>query len=146
MVRFRILLGVLLLPLLIAACENTATCTPTTTEAEAADKVDLTAVGRSSTLGATLTVSGTGQALSGKTLKFSVFDDDAQVYRDEGSTGSDGSTRIDLKKIEPGALQGLARGDEFRAAFEGDSTYCSSSDDAEFRVLKAPAGITVRGL
>ncbi len=141
------LLGLVLACTLFAACEGGAVgCTPTTTEAETADKVDLTAVGRSSTIGATLKVASSGEAIPGKTLRFAVFDDGAEVYATEGSTGSDGSARVDLKRVDTGALQGLARGDEFRAAFSGDSTYCSSSDDAEFRVAKAPAGITVRGL
>lgn len=146
MQRSRLLLGLVAAVLSLGMsgdCESS--CEPTTTDAETADKVDLTAVGRSSTLGAKLTVSATGQLLSGKTLRFAVFDDDAEVYAENGSTGSDGVARIDLKRVELPALQGLARGDEFRAAFAGDSTYCSSSDDADFRVLKAPAGVTVRG-
>lgn len=123
-------------------CESS--CIPTTTTATVADKVDLTAVGQSSTLTAKLTVTETGEALSGKTLKFSVYDDGEQVYREEGSTVSGGVLTIDLKKLDIPSLRGIARGDQWQAAFEGDSTYCSSSDDKDFRVLKAPAGVTVR--
>ena len=143
MQRSRWLLGLLALVVMALGmsgdCES-VDCERTTTEAETANKVDLT-VGRSSTLAATLRA-GDGTGLSGKPLRFAVLDDGAEVYHAEGSTGSDGVARVDLKRVDVGALQGLARADEFRASFAGDTTYCSSSDDADFRVV---AGIGVSG-
>ncbi|HEX7166408.1 MAG TPA: hypothetical protein VF230_05435 [Acidimicrobiales bacterium] len=127
----------------LGACESSAGCTPTTTEAVDADRVDLASPGDSSTLSATLTVSSSGEALPGKTLRFAVLDDGSEVYSTEGSTGGDGSSRVDLKRVDAGALQGLARGDEFRASFAGDATYCSSSGDAVFTVTRAPGGVSV---
>lgn len=68
-------------------------CTPTTTKADTADKVDLTAMGKSFKLTAKLTVASSGEALGGKIMTFRVYD---------------------------------------------------SRDSTDFRVLKAPAGVTVR--
>jgi hypothetical protein len=135
--------AVALFGLAAPACESTGTCTPTTTKATEANKVDLTATSRSSTIEAKLTVKADGKALSGKSLGFAVLDNGAEVYTAEGTTQSSGVARIDLKRIELNALQAVARGDQFTATFSGDGTYCSSQDSAAFKVAKAPAGISV---
>jgi len=126
-----------------SACAGDAVgCTPTQTAAVDADKVDLSAVSQSSTLSATLTSGGTG--LGGESLRFAVLDDGAQVYVIDGVTGADGTARVDVKQLDVSALQAVVRGNSFRAGFEGDSTYCSSADDAAFKVVgDAPAGVSL---
>lgn len=119
---------------LLTGCYTDATnCTPTTLEAEDADKVDLRAVSRSSVLKATLrTAAG---PVGGKRLIFEVRDDGATVYEGGARTDSRGAGSYDLKRVDQTALVALARGDEYLVTFDGDTTYCSSSDEADFRVL-----------
>jgi hypothetical protein len=139
MPRKRLLLWlVVALPALLGMsgdCDS-ADCTPTTTEATRADKLDLTAASRSAVLEARLTADD--KPLAGKTLRFAVLADGAEVFFETAATGADGKARIDLKQVRLDALQAIVRGDQFRATFGGDSTYCSSADDADFRVLKVP--------
>jgi hypothetical protein len=74
-------------------------------------------------------------ALPDKPVTAWVFDDDESLYREDASTDANGRVVVDLKKLNTGALTGLARGDRWKAVFEGDATYCSSADDAPFRLL-----------
>lgn len=116
-------------------CTDAVGCKPTTTTARGASKVDLAAAPSSATLSARLAVAADDQPLSGKVLRFSVLDHGAAVYSASASAGTNGVASLDLKRLEPNALAAIARGDSFRAAFAGDNTYCSSSDDAPFRLV-----------
>lgn len=106
-------------------------CIPTTMESRSAVKVS---VSRGGVLEARLTAEES--ALPGKPVTAWVFDDDESLYREDASTDADGRLRIDLKKLNTGALTGLARGDRWEAVFAGDADYCSSADDASFRLLR----------
>ena len=119
----------------VTACEGTTNCTPTRTEARAATKVNVGALSRSAVIDATLTANG--EPLSGLTLEFEVLDDDRAVYRADGSTGGNGIARHDLKRADADALLGIVRGDAFRASFDGNATYCASSDEAAFSAVRA---------
>lgn len=126
--RYAAVLALLALP----ACTETLNCTPTTIRAQDADKVDAASVGRSSVLTATLTATA---PVSGKKLVFEVRDEGATVYEGEARTDSKGVARYDLKRVDQSALVALARADGYQVTFDGDATYCASSDEAAFRVL-----------
>lgn len=117
----------------LPACTEGVNCAPTTIEAESADKVDVRAAGRSSVLSATLRASTA--PVTGKKLVFEVRDEGATVYEGEARTDGSGVARYDLKRVDQAALVALARGDGYQVTFDGDATYCSSSDEAAFRVL-----------
>lgn len=118
----------------LPACTVDSTgCTPTTTTARPADKVNVRAAGSSAVVEARLTADTAG--LSGKRLTFEILDDGATVYETSATTGSTGTARADLKRADAEALVALARADEFRASFAGDSTYCSSDDSARVRIV-----------
>ena len=119
---------------LVGGCETT--CIPTTITATNARKIDLVTPKSSSTLTATLTAEGS--PLSGRTMRFDVQAGGDTVYSDDATTSRDGAASYDLKRVDAQALAGLVRGDGFVAAFAGDGTYCSSSDDAGFKVVRAP--------
>ncbi len=118
----------------LSGCEIDTNCTRTTTSARRADKVNVAAVSSSSVVEATLrTASG---PLDGRTLTFEVLDDDAAVYTAEGTTGSNGTARVDLKRADAGALLAIVRADAFRASFGGDGTYCASSGRTGFHAVR----------
>ena len=112
---------------------ESADCTPSTTTAKPADKVDVRAATSSAVVEARLTADGA--PLSGRRLTFEILDDGATVYETTATTGSTGTARADLKRADAQALVALARADQFRASFGGDGTYCSSSDEAQFRTV-----------
>jgi len=127
-----ILRALLALPLLaLPACYVDSDCVRTTTSAREASKVRL--AGGSAVVTATLRANGDG--LDGKELTFEILDDGASVYTAEARTGSDGTARYDLKRASADALLAIARADAFRASFDGDETYCSSSDQAGFHTV-----------
>ena len=116
---------------------ESADCTPTRVIARPASKVNVGATSRSAVIEARLVVTATDKALPGKPLDFEVLDDDSAVYRTETSTGSNGTARVDLiKRADVDAVVGIVRADSFRASFDGDSTYCSSSDAAGFSAVR----------
>lgn len=117
----------------LPGCTDAAGCTPTTTTAEPADKVDVRALGRSSVLSAELLADGA--PVSGKKVVFEARDEGATVYEGEARTDRNGVARFDLKRVDQAALVALARADAYQATFDGDQTYCSSSDEAPFQVL-----------
>lgn len=119
----------------VTACDDYTNCTPTRTVARAASKVNVGTLSRSAVIEATLTANG--EPLSGQTLEFEVLDDDAAVYRDDGSTGGNGTARVDLKRADADAVLGIVRGDAFRASFDGDGTYCASNDEAAFSAVRS---------
>lgn len=128
------LAALLLLP--VTACTTTSTgCVPTTMATEDASKVDLASPGRSSTVSARLT-EGEGQPLPGKRVTFELKDDGAGVHEATATSGSDGWARIDLKRADPNTVLALVRADEVAASFAGDSRYCSSADEAPFRIVR----------
>jgi hypothetical protein len=109
-------------------------CTPTTTDARPASKVNVSVTSRSAVITATL--KSADGALASRTLTFDVLDDDAGVYTADASTGSDGTARVDLKRADPDALLAIARADKFRASFTGDGTYCASADEVAFSAVR----------
>ena len=119
----------------LPACyvENSSKCTRTEVQAEPADKVDLRAVGRSSVVSAELMAGDT--PLSGKRLVFEIRDGGSTLYEGEARTDRSGVARYDLKRVDQAALLALARADDFQATFDGDGTYCSSGDEAPFKLL-----------
>ncbi|MCU1623984.1 MAG: hypothetical protein JWL79_2829 [Frankiales bacterium] len=124
--------ALLLLPLL-AACTDATGCTATTMTASDATKVDLKVLG-SAVLRARLTAKGTGVA--GKTIVFTLRAGDSDVFRGESSARADGTASLDLKsQLNASALLAVVRATAFTASFPGDTTYCSSADDAAFRTL-----------
>ena len=129
-----LLAAALALPALSACYVDASDCTPTTTQATPADKVNVGTLGRSAVLRARLTT-GSGP-VAGRQLTFEVLDDDASVYTADATTEADGTARIDLKRADPGALLAIVRGDAFRASFDGDGTYCGSSDRAAFHAVR----------
>jgi hypothetical protein len=134
MTPYRILPALALLAL--PACAEDATgCTPTTTTAHQAAKVDLSVTSRSSVVTATLRAKG-GRRLSGKRLTFDIVDDGRNVYTDDATTGSDGTAAVDLKRADPDALLAIVRADAFSASFGGDDTYCSSYGRAGFHAVR----------
>lgn len=124
---------------LALGCDTT--CIPTSTAAVDARKVDVVTPEATSVLRATLTADGS--PLSGRVMRFDVQDDGDTVYADDASTGRSGVASYDLKRVDAQALAGLVRGNGFVAAFEGDGTYCASSDDARFKVVRAPVPLPV---
>src|SRR5687767_13387280 len=96
----------------LPACEesNLAACTPTTTDATAAQKVS---VQRAGVLEARLTADNA--ALGGKPLSFDVLEGGNSLYHAEASTGADGRASVDLKRVEVASLTALARADTWRA-------------------------------
>ncbi|HVE94142.1 MAG TPA: hypothetical protein VNB24_04415 [Acidimicrobiales bacterium] len=132
------LVGVLVAGALTACAETD--CTPTRSTATEAAKVDLTAASNSSVIESHLTVRESNEPIPGRVLRFAVSSDGSELYDTTASTGDDGFARVDLKRVDKDALVAVARGDTFSASFAGDSTYCASSDTAEFRVVKTPLG------
>ena len=122
------LIGVTLTTLAVApGCES---CEETTTDAVPAEKLSV----RAAVLEAELT-SGDAKVL-GVPIRFEVLDDGKVVYTDEATTQLSGRARIDLKtRLDAQALVALVRADAWRATFPGNSTYCSSADDAPFRLI-----------
>ena len=127
----------------VAGCTDAVGCTPTTIDATPASRVDLGATSRSATLAARLSVTASGEPLPGKSLRFAVTNDGAEVAEFTGSTVADGFARVDLKRIDVPAVNALARGKGFAASFAGDATYCSSADTAEFSVTELPGGPSI---
>ena len=117
----------------LPGCTVQSECTPTRTTARPADKVDVRSPTGSAVVQALLT--SDGQPLDAKRLTFEILDDGSTVYETSASTGSAGTARADLKRLDPSAVVALARADSFRASFAGDATYCSSGDDAQFRTV-----------
>ena len=124
---------------LVAGCETT--CIPTTTTATDARKLDLVTPDASSTLPAMLMAEGA--PLAGRILRFDVQDDGASVYSDDATTSRTGTASYDLKRVDAQALAAIVRGNGFVAAFAGDGTYCASSDEAGFKVVRAPVPLPV---
>ena len=124
---------VVLAALTVTACEPQTDCTPTRTHADNATKVNLGAVSRSATVTATLVG---GEPLAGRTLTFEILDDSASVYTVDATTGTDGVATADLKRADADALLAIVRADAFRATFDGDATYCRSSDRAAFHATR----------
>lgn len=127
----------------VTSCVDATDCTPTTLDAAPASRLDLSATSRSSTLEARLSVEASGEPLAGKSLRFAVTDDGAEIADVRGSTVADGVARVDLKRINLPAVEALARGNAFAASFAGDTTYCSSADSADFGVTQVPGGPSV---
>ena len=118
-----------------AACGDVNDCKPTRMAAQPATKVDLSAPGDSSVLAARLTTAK-DKPLPGMDVLVEVLDDGDAVYTEQLSTDDDGSVRHQVVgQLDPNALQGLARGDAFRASFDGTARYCSSSDRSAFKTL-----------
>lgn len=124
---------------LVSGCDTT--CIPTTTTATEALKVDLETPRGSSTLTAELVAEGA--PLTGRLLTFDVQDDGASVHSGDAATSARGTASYDLKRAEAQALVAIVRADAFVAAFAGDATYCASSDEAGFRVTRAPVPLPV---
>lgn len=128
----RVAVGLVLLLGLLPGCEETS-CTPTQTEAAPATLADAGAPTASAVLEARLTAAGA--PLPGATLEFDVRRRGGEFsFVAEGATGADGVARVDLKE-EAGRILAGATADAFRARFDGDGVHCSSSDEAEVRVL-----------
>lgn len=127
----------------LAGCAASTDCIATTTAATEATKVDLRASGQSSVLEARIAVADGGAPLAGRTLRFAILDDGAEVHAMTASSGDDGGGRVDLKRVDVGALAAVVRGDAFRASFAGDTTHCASSGEASFAVVGAPPGAPV---
>ena len=121
--------------LALPGCTEVASCAPTTMAAEPADKVDLRALGRSSVLSAELLADGV--PVAGKKVVFEARHEGATVYEGEARTDRNGVARFDLKRVDQAALVALARADAYQATFDGDASYCSSSDEARFEVLNS---------
>ena len=116
---------------MLVACEDGATCATTTMDATAAEKVSLSSA---AFLHARLTAAGVG--VPGQDVEFVVLDDNAAVYRGEATTDGEGNARHDLKTtLDPNAATSIARGDQWRAEFDGDAAFCSSSDEAPFTLF-----------
>jgi hypothetical protein len=129
---------VALVLLTTAACSDLEDCKPTRMTAEPATKVDLSSPGDSSVLQARLTTKD-DKPLAGMDVLVEVLDDGDAVYTEQVSTDDDGSVRHELVgQLDPNALQGLARGDAWRATFDGTARYCSSDDRTEFKALATP--------
>lgn len=105
-------------------------CAATKIRAVPAQKIDMDALRSSAVVEARLT--SKGAAVPGRTLRFDVLNDDAGVYTVEGTTGSDGVAKVNLKRANPKAWLAILRADEYRVSFAGDRAYCGSSDDAPF--------------
>lgn len=114
-------------------CDTVETCAPTTTAASPASRIDLAGTEGSAVIEATL--SSGEQLLRGKVLRFDVKADGATVFSDEAAADDSGTARLDLKRADVGALDALARADEFTASFPGDEVYCASADTATFEVV-----------
>jgi hypothetical protein len=119
----------------LSACTYDTNCTPTTTTARRADKVNVGVLSRSAVVEARLTTR-TGKPLDDRDLSFEVLDDGASVYTAEGSTDGTGTARVDLKRADPNAVLAIVRADAFRASFAGDGTYCGSSGRAGFHAVR----------
>ena len=124
---------------LVAGCDTT--CIPTVTSAEDARKVDLVTPKSSAVLRATLTAEGS--PLTGRAMRFDVQEDGNNVHSGDAATARTGTAAYDLKRVDAQALVALVRGNGFQASFAGDGTYCASSDDARFKVVRAPVPLPV---
>lgn len=120
----------LLAAISFSACEDG--CTPTETAASESKVANLESVASSGVLSARLT-SGTSP-IPGKTIEFWIDQAGEQKLAGEGQTGGDGVATLDLKtRPVPLATGAVAR--SYEARFDYDGQYCSSSDEAEFKVV-----------
>lgn len=134
----RVAIAVVMLAAMTVSCDAETDCEPTRMTAAAAEKVDLAQPGESSVLTARLTT-GDGDPLPGLPIVVEVLDDGAEVYTDEATTDDGGDVRVELVgEVDIDAVQGIARGDAWRARFDGNAEYCSSDDRAAFNTLNGP--------
>jgi hypothetical protein len=115
-------------------------CTPTAMEAKEGAVLNVANVAASSTLQASLTAEDA--PLPAKTVEFYIEIGDDRDLVGEAETGSDGTATLDLKtQLDADIVReiaAVATGDgAFEANFDGDSTFCSSADEAPIRVLRA---------
>lgn len=135
--RPALLVPVVLLPLLAGCTVESPDCTPTTTRADDATKVDLRGLRGSSVLTGRLTESESGKAVGGATVTVTLRNGGDELYSATATTTSGGRVAYDLKgRLSVEQTLALARADGFGLSFDPQRHYCSSSDEARFRTLR----------
>lgn len=124
----RPVLALVLVAVMLSACESS--CRPTITTARTSGAVVVENAFESGTVSARLTTEQKGP-LGSRTLHFSIKGEDAGT----AVTRTDGLAKVDLKR-GPGKFLKALTAREFQAEFFGDGFYCGSNGTGAFKIVK----------